>query len=105
MSPSHLTLKANITQISKTWVSEKNGCELNILGMDFLNFETKSIEFTTPKMNLKFYPNVSITLSKYQTKSYPFGSKFEKVVLNRPFELAPKSSRVQTITPSNQFFN
>ena len=88
----------------KTWVSEKNGCELNILGMDFLIFATKSIEFTTPKMNLKIYPNVSITLSKYQTKSYPFVSKFEKVVLNRPFELAPKSSRVLTITPSNQFF-
>ena len=88
----------------ETWVSEKNGCELNILGMDFLNFATKSIEFTTPKMNLKIYPNVSITLSKYQTKSYLFVSKFEKIVLNRPFELAPKSSRVLTITPSNQFF-
>ena len=35
----------------KTWVSLKNGCELNIPGMDFLNFATKSIEFTTPKMN------------------------------------------------------
>ena len=88
----------------KTWVSEKNGCELNILGMDFLNFATKSIEFTTPKLNVKIYPNVSITLSKYQTKSYPFVNQFEKVVLNRPFELAPKSSRVLKITPSNQFF-
>ena len=78
----------------KTWVSEKNGCELNILVIDFLNFATKSIEFKTPKMNLNIYPNVSITLSKYQTKSYPFVSKIEKVVLNRPFELAPKSSRV-----------
>ena len=55
-------------------------------------------------MNLKIYPNVSITPSKYQAKSYPFVSKFEKVVLNRPFELAPKSSRVLTIKPSNQFF-
>ena len=72
----------------KTWVSEKNDCELNILGMDFLNFATKSIEFTTPKMKIK---------------SYPFVSKFEKVVPNRPFELAPKSSRVLTFTPSNQF--
>ena len=61
-------------------------------------------DLTTPKMNLKIYPNVSITLSKYQTKSYPFVSKFEKVVLNRPFELAPKSSRILTIKPSNQFF-
>ena len=88
----------------KTLVSEKNGCELNILGMDFLNFATKSIEFTTLKLNLKKYPNVSITLSKYQTRSYPFVSKFEKVVLNKPFELAPKSSRVLTIIPSNHFF-
>ena len=88
----------------KTWVSEKNGCELNIFGVDFLNFATKSIKFTNPKMNLKIHPNVSITLSKHQTKSYPFVSKIEKIVLNRPFELAPKSSRVLTITPANQFF-
>ena len=72
--------------------------------MDFLNFVTKSIEFATPKMNLKIYPNVSITLSKYQTKSYPFVSKFEKVLLNKPFKLEPKSSRILTITPSNHFF-
>ena len=89
----------------KTWVSEKNGCELNILGMDFLNFATKSIEFTTPEMNLKLYPNVSITLSKYQTKGYPFVSKFEKLVLNRPFELAPKSSTVLTNKITNGFVN
>ena len=68
-----------------------------------LNFATKSIEFTTPKMNLNFYPKVSITLSKYQMKSYPFLNKFEKVVLNKCFELTPKSTRVLTITPSNQF--
>ena len=98
MPPSHLILKANITQFSKHGF-QKSGCELNILGMDFLNFATKSIEFTTPKMNLKIYPNVSITLSKYQTKGYSFVSKFEKVVVNRPFELAPKYSRVLTIRP------
>ena len=55
-------------------------------------------------MNLKTYSNVSTTLSKYQTKIYPFVSKFERVMLNRPFELAAKSSMVLTITPSNQFF-
>ena len=89
----------------KTWVSEKNGCELNILGMDFLKFATKSIGIRTPKMKLKIYPNISITLSKYQTKSYRFVSKFEKVVLNRPFELAPNSSKVQQLQHQTNFSN
>ena len=72
--------------------------------MGFLIFATNSIEFTTPKMNLKIYTNVAITLSKNQTKSYFFVSKFEKNLLNKPFELAPKSRRVLTITPLNPFF-
>ena len=53
---------------------------------------------------MKICPIVLITLSKNQTKSYQSVSKFEEFVLNRPFELAPKSSRLLTIIPSNQFF-
>ena len=51
--------------------------------------------------NLSKRLNHALKISK---KSYPFVGKFEKVVLNKPFELAPKSSRVLTITPSNHFF-
>ena len=37
----------------KAWVSAKNGCKLNILRMNFVFKTTKSIEFSTPKSELK----------------------------------------------------
>ena len=35
----------------KAWVSAENGCDLDILGMDFISYNTKSINF--PKLNLE----------------------------------------------------
>ena len=35
----------------KAWVSAENGCDLDILGMDFISHNTKSINF--PKSNLE----------------------------------------------------
>ena len=36
-----------------TWVSAKDGCKPNLLGMDFLESTVKSIDLTTPKIDLK----------------------------------------------------
>ena len=80
-----------------TWVSAKDGCKPNLLGMDFLESTVKSIDLTTPKIDLKTYPEVAVTLSRYQTKSYPYISSYKIVTLDQQLPLAPKSTRVISI--------
>ena len=86
------------------WVSAKDGCKPNLLGMDFLESTVKSIDLTTPKIDLKTYPEVAVTLSRYQTKSYPYISFYKIVTLDQQLPLAPKSTRVISIRPPNEFF-
>ena len=52
--------------------SAKNGCNSNLLRMDFLESTVKSIDISTPKIDLKAYPDVDVKLSRYQTKSSPY---------------------------------
>ena len=87
-----------------TWVSAKDGCKPNLLGMDFLESTVKSIDLTAPKIDLKTYPEVAVTLSRYQTKSYPYISSYKIVTLDQHLPLAPKSTRVISIRPPNEFF-
>ena len=87
-----------------TWVSAKDGCKPNLLGTDFLESTVKSIDLTTPKIDLKTYPEVAVTLSRYQTKSYPYISSYKIVTLDQQLPLAPKSTRVISIRPPNEFF-
>ena len=84
------------------WVSAKDGCKPNLLGMDFLESTVKSIDISTPKIDLKTYPEVAVKLSRYQTKSYV--SSYKIVTLDQQLPLAPKSTRVISIRPPNEFF-
>ena len=86
------------------WVSAKDGCKPNLLGMDFLESTVKSIDITTPKIDLKTYPEVAVTLSRYQMKTYPYISSYKIVTLDQQLPLAPKSTRVISIRPPNEFF-
>ena len=86
------------------WVSAKDGCKPNLLGMDFLESTVKSIDLTNPKIDLKTYPEVAVTLSRYQTKSYPYISSYKMVTLDQQLPLAPTSTRVISIRPPNEFF-
>ena len=86
------------------WVSAKDGCKPNLLGMEFLESTVKSIDISTPKIDLKTYPEVAVKLSRYQTKSYPYVSSYKFVTLDQQLPLAPKSSRVISIRPPNEFF-
>ena len=88
----------------KAWVSAKDGCKPNILGMDFMNNSTKLIDIESPKIELKNFPGVSIALSKYQTKCYPYVSVYKTVKLEHQIHLAPKSTRVVSIKPVSEFF-
>ena len=42
----------------KAWISAENGCDLNILGMDFISHNIKSIKF--PNLNLELKKNTQI---------------------------------------------
>ena len=86
------------------WVSVKDGCKPNLLRMDFLESTVKSIDISTPKIDLKTYPEVAVKLSRYQTKSYPYVSSYKIVILDQQLPLAPKSTRVISIRPPNEFF-
>ena len=86
------------------WVSAKDGCQPNLLGTDFLESTVKSIDISTPKIDLKTYPEVAVKLSRYQTKSYPYVSSYKIVTLDQQLPLAPKSTRVISIRQPNKFF-
>ena len=88
----------------RAWVAAKDGCKLNILGMDFLSNSTKSIDFSTPKLELKMYPGVLIAISNIKSKSYPFISSYQNVLLDQTITLAPKSTRVISISPADKVF-
>ena len=57
-----------------SWVSTKDGCKPNLLGMDFLESTEKSIDINTSKIDLKTHPEVAVKSSRYKTKSYPYVS-------------------------------
>ena len=82
----------------------KDGCKLNILGMDFLSNSTKSIDFSTRKLELKMYPGVSVAISNIKSKNYPFISSYQNVLLDQTITLAPKSTRVISISPADKVF-
>ena len=86
------------------WVSAKDVCKPILLGMDFLESTVKSIDISTPKIDLKIYPEVALKLSTYQTKSYPYFISYKIVILDQQLPLAPKSTRVISIRPPNEFF-
>ena len=72
--------------------------------MDFLSNSTKSIDFSTPKLELKMYPGVSVAISNIKSKSYPFISSYQNVLLDQTITLAPKSTRVISISPADKVF-
>ena len=84
------------------WFSGKDGCKPNLLGMDFLESTVKSIDISTPKIDLKMYPEVAVKLSRYQTRSYPYVSSYKIVTLDQQLPLAPQSTHVISIRPPNE---
>ena len=53
---------------------------------------------------MKTYPEVAVKLSRYQTNSHPYVSSYKIVTLDQQQPLAPKSTRVISIRPPNEFF-
>ena len=84
------------------WISAKNRCKQNLLGMDFIENTLNSIDTSAPKIDLKIFPGFAVF--RFQTKSYPHNSAFKIVTLEQPLPLAPQSSRDISIRPPTNFF-
>ena len=86
------------------WVSAKDGCKPNLLGMDFLESTVKFLDISTPNIDLKTYHEVAVKLSSYQTKSYTYVISYKIVTHDQLLPSAPKSTRVISIRPTNENF-
>ena len=84
----------------KAWISAENGCDLNILGMDFISHNIKSITFSNLSLELKKFRDITVLISIIRSKSYPYLSFYQNVLLDKKVTIAPKSSRVISISPA-----
>ena len=88
----------------KAWISAENGCDLYILGMDFISHNFKSLNFPNLNLELKQYPDITVPISVIRSKSYPYLSFYQNVLLDKNITIAPKSSRVISISPAGIVF-
>ena len=88
----------------KAWISAKNCCDLNILGMDFICHNIKSINFRNLNLEIKKYPDITVPIIIIRSKSYPYLSFYQNVLLDKNITIAPKSSRVISISPAGIVF-
>ena len=61
----------------KAWISEKNGCNLIILGMDFISQNIKSIICPNSNLELKKFTDKTVPISIIRSKSNPYLSFYQ----------------------------
>ena len=69
--------------------------------MNFVSKTTKSIEFSTPKLELKMYPGLAVSISNMRSKRYSYLSLYKTVILDHSIIIDPKSTRFISIEPPN----
>ena len=72
--------------------------------MDFISQNFKSINFPNLNLELKKYPDITVPISIIKSKSYPYLSIYRNVLLDKNITIAPKSSRVTSISPAGIVF-
>ena len=72
--------------------------------MDFISQNFKSINFPNLNLELKKYPDITVPISIIRSKSYPYLSFYQNVFLDKNITIAPKSSRVISISPAGMVF-
>ena len=72
--------------------------------MDFISHNIKSINFPNLNLELKKYPDITVPISIIRIKSYPYLSFYQNVLLDKIITIAPKSSRVISISPAGIVF-
>ena len=72
--------------------------------MDFISHNIQSINFPNLNLGLKKYPDLTVPISIIRSKSYPYLSFYQNVLLDKKITIAPKSSRVISISPAGIVF-
>ena len=72
--------------------------------MDFFSQNIKSINIPNWNLELKKYPDITVPISIIRSKSYPYLSFYQNVLLDKNINIAPKSSRVISISPAGIIF-
>ena len=67
----------------RAWILAENGCDLNILGMDFDSHNIKSINFPYLNLELKKYPDITVPISVLRSKTFPYLSFYQNVLLDK----------------------
>ena len=72
--------------------------------MNFISHNLKSINFPNLNLELKKYPDITVPISIIRSKSYPYLSFYQNVLLDKKITFALKSSRVISISPASIVF-
>ena len=72
--------------------------------MDFISHNIKSINFPNVSLELRKYSDITVLISIIRSKSYPYLSFYQNVLLDKNITIAPKSSRVISISPAGIVF-
>ena len=88
----------------KAWISAKDGRQLNILGMDFISQIFISIIFPNSNLEFKKCLYETISISNIRNKSYPYLRFYQNGFLDKNITIAPKSSRIISISPAGIVF-
>ena len=72
--------------------------------MDFISHNNKSMNFPILNLELKKYPDITVPISIIRSKSYPYLSFYQNVLLDKNITIAQKSSHVISISPVGIFF-
>ena len=72
--------------------------------MDFISHNFISLNFPNLNLELKKYPDITVPISVIRSKSYPYLSFYQKVLLDKHIAIAPKSSRVISVSPAGMVF-
>ena len=84
------------------WVSPKDCYKLNLIEIDFLESIVRSIDINTTKTDFKL--TLKLPSNYLDTKPKAIISSYKIATLDQQLPLAPKSTRVISIRPTNEFF-
>ena len=72
--------------------------------MNFISHNIKSIRIPNLNLELKKHPDITVPISIIRSKNYPYLSFYQNVLLDKNNTIAPKSSRVISISPAGIIF-
>ena len=79
--------------IHKFWISEKNQCKSNLLGMDLINKHCKKIDFEDETLSLSEFEKI-IKLQRNGNKAFPYFAKLFALRNTESYRIPSKTNRV-----------